>query len=117
MPTPSSPRRRVQPRAIATLALPLTPGATSLGTFTNDSRGETSMLRKLTQATLMGALAVTCFTASAQAGWIIGLIDGKSIVTIDPATRKVTGKIDIKGAANVIGIDVRPADGSLYGLT
>jgi Domain of unknown function (DUF4394) len=75
------------------------------------------MLRKLTQAALMGALAVTCFTASAQAGWIIGLIDGKSIVTIDPATRKVSGKTDIKGVTNVVGIDVRPADGVLYGLT
>ena len=36
---------------------------------------------------------------------------------VDPATRKVTGNADIKGAANVVGIDVRPADGVLYAVT
>ena len=36
---------------------------------------------------------------------------------IDPATKKVTGTADIKGAANVVGIDVRPADGMLYAVT
>src|SRR5207249_4424625 len=41
----------------------------------------------------------------------------KSIVTIDPATRKVTGTADIKGAASVLGIDVRPTDGLLYAVT
>ena len=46
----------------------------------------------------------------------MGLLDGKSIVTIDPASRKVASKVDIKGAAAIIGIDVRPADGMLYGV-
>jgi hypothetical protein len=41
------------------------------------------------------------------------LVDGKTLVWVDPATKKVTGKADIKGAANVVGIDVRPADGML----
>ena len=36
---------------------------------------------------------------------------------IDPATKKVTGKADIKGATNVVGIDVRPADGMLYAVS
>jgi len=75
------------------------------------------MLRKFSHAAAIGVLAASCFAASAQAGWIIGLVDGKSIVTIDPGTRKVTGKADIKGVSNVVGIDVRPADGMLYGLT
>jgi hypothetical protein len=66
---------------------------------------------------LAGALAALSLVAtSAQAGWIIGLVDGKSIVTIDPATRKVTSKADIKGAGALLGIDVRPADGMLYGV-
>lgn len=65
-----------------------------------------------------GALLASTFIAnSAQAGWIIGLVDGKTIVTIDPATRKVTGNADIKGATSVVGIDVRPADGLLYAVT
>jgi hypothetical protein len=71
----------------------------------------------LTTAALAGAVAASCFAVTAaEAGWIIGLVDGKSIVTIDPATRKVTNKADIKGAGPILGIDVRPADGMIYGL-
>src|SRR5262245_57499979 len=68
--------------------------------------------------TLAGALVASSLVAtSAQAaGWIVGLVDGKSIVTIDPANRKVVTKVDIKGAATIIGIDIRPADGMLYGV-
>jgi hypothetical protein len=68
--------------------------------------------------TLAGALVASSLVAtSAQAaGWIVGLVDGKSIVTIDPASRKVATKVDIKGAATIIGIDIRPADGMLYGV-
>ena len=61
-------------------------------------------------------LAAPIFANAAQAASIIGLVDGKTLVWVDPATKKVTGKADIKGAANVVGIDVRPADGMLYGL-
>ena len=38
-------------------------------------------------------------------------------MTVDPAAKKATGKADIKGATNVVGIDVRPADGMLYAVT
>jgi uncharacterized protein DUF4394 len=44
------------------------------------------------------------------------LVDGKSIVTIDPANRKVASKVDVKGAGPLIGIDVRPGDGMVYGV-
>jgi len=66
-----------------------------------------------------GALAAAVFTSTAaQAdGWIVGLVDGKSIVTIDPASRKVTKTVNIRGAGMILGIDVRPADGMLYGVT
>jgi hypothetical protein len=75
------------------------------------------MARYLTTAALAGAVAASCFAATtAQAGWIIGLVDGKSIVIIDPATRKVTNKAEIRGAGPMLGIDVRPADGMVYGL-
>jgi Domain of unknown function (DUF4394) len=77
------------------------------------------MNRQIKLLTLAGALAASAFiaTGAQAAGWIVGLVDGKSIVTIDPATRKVASKVDIKGAGSVIGIDVRPADGMLYGVT
>jgi hypothetical protein len=76
------------------------------------------MLPNLKTFALMGAVATGFFVASdAQAGSIIGLVEGKWIATIDPATRKVKAKGDIKGAPKLIGIDVRPADGMLYGVT
>jgi Domain of unknown function (DUF4394) len=76
------------------------------------------MFGKIRALVLAGALVAPSFVASdAQAaGWIVGLVDGKSIVTIDPATRKVMSKVDIKGAGPLIGVDVRPADGMLYGV-
>jgi hypothetical protein len=75
------------------------------------------MFGKMKIVAIAGALAASSIVATtAQAGWIIGLVDGKSIVTIDPATRKVASKADIKGAGTIIGIDVRPADGMLYGV-
>jgi hypothetical protein len=76
------------------------------------------MFRKMKLITLVGALAASTFAASGAqaAGWIVGLVDGKSIVTIDPATRKVATKADIKGAGTILGIDVRPADGMIYGV-
>jgi hypothetical protein len=62
------------------------------------------------------AASVTAAGGAQAAGWIVGLVDGTSIVTIDPATRKVASKADIKGAEKLVGIDVRPADGMLYGI-
>jgi len=67
---------------------------------------------------LAGALIASLAVAgTASAASIIGLVDGKSLVWIDPVTKKATGKADIKGAASVVGIDVRPADGMLYAVT
>src|SRR6476661_4667786 len=67
---------------------------------------------------LAGTILVAPFIANAaSAASIIGLVDGKTLVWVDPATKKVTGKADIKGATSVVGIDVRPADGMLYAVT
>jgi hypothetical protein len=76
------------------------------------------MLRHAKTFALAGALvASSLLGTAAHAASIIGLVDGKTLVWVDPATKKVTGKADIKGAANVVGIDVRPADGLLYAVT
>ena len=75
-------------------------------------------MTKLKALALAGTiLAAPLFANAASAASIIGLVDGKTLVWIDPATKKVTGTADIKGAANVVGIDVRPADGALYAVT
>ena len=64
------------------------------------------MFGKLKVLAFTGALAASSLGASGAqaAGWIIGLVDGKSIVTIDPATKKVAMKVDIKGATILVGI-------------
>src|SRR5262249_36691538 len=83
------------------------------------NQGSDPMFGKMKVVASAAAVAASIFTASGAqaAGWILGLVDGKSIVTIDPATRKVVGSVDVKGAGMLIGIDVRPADGMLYGVT
>jgi hypothetical protein len=67
---------------------------------------------------MLFAAAVSVFGAGyAQAGTIIGLVDGNSLAMIEAASRKVTSKVDIKGAGPLLGIDVRPLDGMLYGVS
>lgn len=83
---------------------------------------EVPMTRKSSHMTLIaaGALAVslgTVVNGSAMAETVIGLVDGKTLVMIDSTTGKVGKSVAISGAANLAGIDVRPADGMLYGVT
>jgi uncharacterized protein DUF4394 len=75
------------------------------------------MLRTLVMLFAVAAVASTATAPAAHAGSILGLVEGKWVVTIDPAARKVLKGVDIKGAGRLIGIDVRPADGLLYGVT
>jgi uncharacterized protein DUF4394 len=76
------------------------------------------MVRKVKTLALLGMVAAgSVFPLAAQAGSLIGLVEGKWIVTIDPTTRKVAKGVDIKGAGKLIGVDVRPTDGLLYGVT
>jgi hypothetical protein len=53
--------------------------------------------------------------ASAQS--IVALVGDNTIAVIDPASRKVTASWSVKGVNKLAGIDVRPADGMLYGVT
>jgi hypothetical protein len=63
---------------------------------------------------LVGALAVAG-TASAQS--IVALVGDNTIAMINPTTRKVTANWPVKGVQKLAGIDVRPTDGMLYGVT
>lgn len=69
---------------------------------------------------LLAAAAAGAFGLSAQAAQaatVAGLMDGgATLVWIDTASMKVTKSVKIQGA-NLVGIDVRPADKQLYGLT
>ncbi|MEP9352454.1 DUF4394 domain-containing protein [Xanthobacter sp. KR7-65] len=54
-------------------------------------------------------------TAKAQS--VVALMDGNQIAVIDAKTWKATAPLKVSGVAGtLVGIDVRPADGKLYGL-
>jgi hypothetical protein len=62
-----------------------------------------------------GALLLAAGTA-AQAADIVALASGNTLHTIDSTSRKVTATAKVQGEP-LLGVDVRPADGMLYGLT
>ncbi|MFC7053723.1 DUF4394 domain-containing protein [Hansschlegelia quercus] len=73
-------------------------------------------LRALTAAGALG-VATLGLAASAKADSLLALAGGKSLHMIDPGTLKVTDKVEVSGASDLVGIDVRPMDGMLYGVT
>jgi hypothetical protein len=76
------------------------------------------MSKHLKTIAIAGVLAASSLTpVAANAASIIGLIDGKTLVMIDPASKKVTSMVPLKGTPGLLGIDVRPADGMLYGVS
>ncbi len=72
----------------------------------------------LTVAGLVAAVFTSAaLSAAVSAQTVIGLADGKTLVMLDGTSGKVGKTVPVSGAANLIGIDVRPADGMLYGVT
>jgi hypothetical protein len=70
-------------------------------------------LRSLFAATT--ALLLT--SAAANAAQVAALVGGDSIAMVDTAQKKATGTVKVTGLSGaLVGIDVRPADGLLYGL-
>ena len=56
-------------------------------------------------------------TAASNAATLAALQDGKSIVWVDTEQKKVMGSVALADGASLVGFDVRPADGKLYGVT
>lgn len=67
--------------------------------------------------TAAAILLSTTAAQTANAETVAALVDGKSIAWIDSAAKKVTGMVALDGGASLVGIDVRPSDGKLYGVT
>jgi hypothetical protein len=66
----------------------------------------------------LGFAVAAAFGASvAAAATLAGLKDGNTIVWIDTEQKKVVGSAKLANGAKLVGIDVRPADGKLYGMT
>lgn len=70
-----------------------------------------------TATAVAAALLSAAAAHSATAASVAGLVDGKSIAWIDTDAKKVTGVVTLDGGASLVGFDVRPSDGKLYGLT
>lgn len=68
-------------------------------------------------ATIAAAFAAASFAHSASATTLAVLQDGNSIAWVDTGAKKVMRTVALHGGAKLVGIDVRPADGKLYGLT
>jgi hypothetical protein len=64
----------------------------------------------------LATAAAVGFAAAAKAETIVGLVDGKTLVTFDTAKPAVSKTMTVTGVDGLVGIDVRPADGKLYGV-
>jgi hypothetical protein len=61
--------------------------------------------------------ALLLSSAAANAAQVAALIGGDTIAMVDTAQKKATGSVKVTGISGaLVGIDVRPADGMLYGL-
>jgi hypothetical protein len=65
-------------------------------------------------AALLGSVACA---APALADTAIGLIGDRTLVVLDTSTATVTGTMDVQGVDRLLGIDYRPAKGTLVGVT
>jgi len=63
-------------------------------------------------------LATTALAGAAQAETVAALVGDDTIAVVDTDQKKVTKTMKVSGASGkLVGIDVRPADGMLYGVT
>lgn len=71
-------------------------------------------MNRIMTALAAAGLAMTATAASAQS--VAVLLDGNSIAIVDMKAAKAGSPMKIAGTGKLVGIDVRPADGLLYGL-
>lgn len=78
------------------------------------------MTCNLTRLLRTGAAALmfsAALATAASAATLALLQDGKTIGWVDTDQKKVVGSVGLAGGAMLVGFDVRPADGRLYGVT
>ncbi len=68
--------------------------------------------------TILAAMAAVLMTsAAANAAQVAALVGNDTIAWVDTVQKKATGTTKVTGISGaLVGIDVRPADGMLYGL-
>ena len=62
-------------------------------------------------------LAALLSAGVSNAATLAALQDGNSIAWIDTDQKKITGSVKLADGATLVGFDVRPSDGKLYGVT
>jgi len=66
---------------------------------------------------LAASAAILMTSAAANAAQVAALIGNDTIAMVDTAQKKATGSVKVTGISGaLVGIDVRPSDGLLYGL-
>jgi outer membrane protein assembly factor BamB len=63
------------------------------------------------------AAALAASTSFAFAAPVVGLVDEATLVMFDTENPAVTSTMEVSGVEMLHGIDVRPADGMIYGVT
>jgi hypothetical protein len=75
------------------------------------------MTRTMNRTILAAAAAILMTSAAANAAQVAALVGGDTIAMVDTTAKKATGSVKVTGiSGKLLGIDVRPADGMLYGL-
>ncbi len=70
-----------------------------------------------TASVIAATLAATLLSSASFAGSFVSLSEDQTLQMFDSKARKVTATMMVKGlTAPLAGIDIRPADGMLYGL-
>lgn len=73
------------------------------------------ILNRIARLCMIGAGSVALASA-AQAAPAIGLVDDRTLVWFETTTGQVMNMVEVEGVERLHGIDIRPADGMLYGL-
>jgi len=64
----------------------------------------------------LASVSILALAATAQAAPAVGLVGDKTLVMFDTETLEVSGTAEVADVTTIIGFDVRPADGKLYGV-
>lgn len=75
-----------------------------------------SSATRLAPLALVAASAIAV-AAPSQAASVAALVDGSTLAIVDASAKKAVSSVKLDGGASLVGIDVRPADKQLYGLT
>ena len=74
-------------------------------------------MTKLLSLTMLSGTALALLSTAALAAPAVGLVGGTTLVMFDTETLAVSGTMDVTGVDGLAGIDVRPADKLLYGVS